>query len=75
MDATPSQPLFPLFLDLKGRRVLVVGGGKVAARKIEALLDAGAAVVVGAPQLEPALIRLSLQGRITHLAGWILHGW
>lgn len=75
MDATPSQPLFPLFLDLKGRRVLVVGGGKVAARKIEALLDAGAAVVVGAPQLEPALIRLSLQGRITHLAGRFQPGW
>ncbi len=39
-SAPPS--LFPLFADLKGRAVLVVGGGAVAERKIEALLEAGA---------------------------------
>ena len=38
--------LFPLFADLRGRRVLVVGGGAVALRKVEALLPAGADVAV-----------------------------
>ena len=46
MSAAPP-PLFPLFLDLRGRRVLVVGGGGIAARKITALREAGAAIVVG----------------------------
>ena len=41
--------LFPLFLDLAGRRVVVVGGGSVAARRVAALLDAGARVQVVAP--------------------------
>ena len=40
---------YPLFLDLTGRRVLVVGGGAVAARRMRALRDAGARVVVVAP--------------------------
>ena len=36
--------LYPLFADLRGREVLVVGGGEVAARKVAALLRAGALV-------------------------------
>ncbi len=43
--------MFPAFLDLVGRRVLVVGGGTVAASKIPRLLEAGAHVVVVAPQV------------------------
>ena len=43
--------VFPVFLKLAGRRVLVVGGGPVAASKLRALLDADATVVVVAPDV------------------------
>ncbi len=58
--------LYGLFADLAGRRVLVVGGGKVAERKVAALLEAGAAVLVAAPRLTGALGRLAAAGRIGH---------
>lgn len=61
---------FPIFLDIRNRTCLVVGGGIVAARKTESLLHAGARVVIVAPLLCPELhARLSersLKGRITH---------
>ncbi len=48
-------PVFPIFLKLAGRRVLVVGGGPVAAGKLRALLDAEAAVTVVAPDVVDAI--------------------
>ncbi len=47
--------LYPLGLRLAGRRVLVVGGGAVASRRVPALLDAGAEVVLVSPEITPAL--------------------
>ena len=49
------QALYPVNLDLRERRVLVVGGGSVAARKAEGLLRAGANVTVVAPVVVPEL--------------------
>jgi siroheme synthase-like protein len=43
--------VFPIFLKLAGRRVLVVGGGPVAASKLRALLEAEATVIVVAPEV------------------------
>ena len=43
---------YPVFLDLQGRPVLVVGAGKVALRKTRGLLEAGARVTVVAPEWE-----------------------
>lgn len=61
--------LFPAFLDLRGRRVVVIGGGEVAARKIAALRRAGARVRVVAPHLHAELDALSASGAIEHRAG------
>jgi siroheme synthase-like protein len=47
--------LFPAFLKLHSRRVLVVGGGSIAAQKIPGLLEAGAQVHVVSPKLAPQL--------------------
>src|SRR5579875_3896062 len=46
---------FPLLLDLRGRRVVVVGGGRVAVRRVPALWEAGADVVIVSPALDPYL--------------------
>lgn len=56
--------LFPLFADLAGRTVLVVGGGMVASRKVASLLQAGAEVRVGAQHFVPELQALAHQARI-----------
>lgn len=47
--------MFPFALDVAGRRVVAVGGGRVAARRVRDLLDAGAVVTVVSPRLCPAL--------------------
>ncbi|HQY70044.1 MAG TPA: siroheme synthase CysG, partial [Pseudomonadales bacterium] len=49
----------PVFLDVRGRDALVVGGGKVALRKAELLVQAGALPRVVAPAIQPALVELA----------------
>jgi len=49
--------MFPAFLHLRSRRVVVIGGGPVAASKLEALLAAGADVTVVAPEVRPEIER------------------
>jgi uroporphyrin-III C-methyltransferase/precorrin-2 dehydrogenase/sirohydrochlorin ferrochelatase len=51
----PPQALYPVFLDLDGLSVVVVGGGPVAAGKLEGLLAAHARVTVIAPQIVDAI--------------------
>ncbi len=50
-----------MFLDLEGRRVLVVGAGPVALRKTRGLLDAGARVTVVAPKFVPEFDSLPIE--------------
>ena len=54
---TPNAPVFPIFLRLAGRAVVLVGGGRVAATKIEGLLRGGAKVTVVAPEIRSELER------------------
>src|SRR5260370_24945744 len=49
---------YPLMLSMAGRRAVVVGGGRVALRRVRSLLDAGAHVVVVAPSVLPELAEL-----------------
>ena len=63
--ATPySKTYYPVYLDLTGRPCVVVGGGRVAERKVATLLKYGADVTVISPEVMPALEILVEQERI-----------
>lgn len=49
----------PIQLDVRGRRTVVIGGGEVARRKVEALLECGACVTVISPRFCPALAQVA----------------
>ncbi|OYO05382.1 uroporphyrinogen-III C-methyltransferase [Enemella evansiae] len=73
--------MFPLSLELRGRRVLVVGGGRIAARRVRDLLAAGARIDLVAPELCPELAELgerigwqAREFRDSDLVGaWLVH--
>jgi len=55
---------YPIFADIAGRRVVVVGGGQVAQRKVKSLLECGGQVVVVSPEVTEELAGLGQSGRI-----------
>jgi len=59
---------FPAFFDLRGQRVLVVGGGAVAQRKVALLERCGALITVVAPQVAPELRAAAAAGTLRLLA-------
>ena len=60
----PMSVKHPILLDLSGRRVVVLGAGKIAERRIAALLEAGAAITVVAPRTTPRVERWAVEGRV-----------
>ncbi len=57
-------PFFPLFVDLSAKKLLVVGGGKIARRRIRVLSDFTPRLTVIAPELDPMLVPLEREGRL-----------
>ena len=61
---------YPVALRLAGRRCVVVGGGRIATRKVRALIDVDAQVVVVAPDATDEIRSLATAGAIT----WVARG-
>ncbi|PYO28610.1 MAG: uroporphyrinogen-III C-methyltransferase [Gemmatimonadetes bacterium] len=55
---------YPVFLDLRGRRAVVIGGGAAAEQKVRGLVAAGAHVTLVSPDVTPALTDLGRRGAI-----------
>ena len=73
MDASEGQEpgemdYLPIFMDLRGRRGLVVGGGEVAARRVTLLRRVGASVTVVAPEVGTAMRRHLTDDAVAHFA-------
>ena len=58
---------YPIFVEMRGRRALLVGGGHVALEKIGKLVDAEAGVTIVAPELIPPVAAFVNDGRVTLL--------
>lgn len=58
---------YPINMNLEGRLVVIVGGGRVAERKAKRLVEAGAKLVVVSPVLSGPLAHLAAEGKLLHL--------
>jgi len=58
---------YPVFLDLKGKPVVVIGGGNIAHQKMENLVKVGADVTVVSPDLNEPMAALKAEGRFRHI--------
>src|SRR3954465_15865004 len=71
VDTQPAEngdpPIYPVGLRLAGRKVLVVGGGNVAQRRVPTLIAAGADVHLVSPEVTPAIEGLASAGEVRWL--------
>jgi len=58
---------YPVFLDIAGKPVIVIGGGNIAHQKVVGLIQAGAEVTVVSPELNPEMASLEKAGRFRHV--------
>lgn len=65
---------FPIFMDIKKRPVLVIGGGEVACRKIDMLLQADADITVVAPSIKSYLMNYVEDEKIHYIKGFYHSG-
>src|SRR3954453_9729909 len=70
LDQPDDLPIYPVGLRLAGRKVLVVGGGNVAQRRVPTLISAGAVVHLVSPEVTPAIEGLVGSGEVR----WIERG-
>ncbi|MCJ7515518.1 MAG: bifunctional precorrin-2 dehydrogenase/sirohydrochlorin ferrochelatase [Dehalococcoidia bacterium] len=63
-EREPASPYYPILLNIQGKRCLVVGGGEIALRKVQTLLEHGAIVEVVSPALCPELNQLVKEGAV-----------
>jgi uroporphyrin-III C-methyltransferase/precorrin-2 dehydrogenase/sirohydrochlorin ferrochelatase len=66
-DGATSGHYYPVLLDLRGRRVVVLGGGTVATQKVRGLVDAGASITIISPVLSDDMERIAATGDVTVL--------
>lgn len=59
-----SNQYYPVYLDLRGKRCVVIGGGEIGERKVEGLLDGSAEVTLISPDITPRLHELAQAGLI-----------
>ena len=67
LDSIEPKVYYPIFLNLKNKSVVIIGGGKVAERKVVTLLKTGADLTVISPELTKKIEREKLKGRIKHI--------
>ena len=60
-----AQKYYPVFLNMQGQLCVVIGGGEVAERKVQALLEAGAVVTLIAPECTDGLIAMTSDSSVT----------
>ena len=60
--------MFPMMVDLRNRKLVVIGGGKIATKRIESLLRFQPKITVVSPVLEASLHALAKSGEIEHIA-------
>ena len=58
---------FPMFIRLEGRKVVIVGGGEEAARKLRLMLKTEASITVMADEIDAEISGLVAEGRVTHV--------